>query len=130
MTNTILKYGLSVYDLRRAGRLGGENAPPWENKSMWIFYIELVTGKIHHSRFQMLFLTEECSRFLQVVNLPCILLCHYRFLRPASQHRARRLCYCQIFHHTSESTSPLPDGHPKYGSAVSQCDRRRTRCNE
>lgn len=44
--NTILKYLLSTYDLRRAGRRGGENAPPWENKSMWIFYIELATGKV------------------------------------------------------------------------------------
>jgi E3 ubiquitin-protein ligase synoviolin len=44
VTNTILKYLLSTYDLRRAGRRGGENAPPWENKSMWTFYIELATG--------------------------------------------------------------------------------------
>jgi len=43
--NTILKYVLSTYDLRRAAHRGGVNAPPWENKSMWIFYIELVTGK-------------------------------------------------------------------------------------
>ena len=43
--NTIAKYLLSAYDLRRAGRRGGENAPPWENKSMWVFYIELVTGE-------------------------------------------------------------------------------------
>lgn len=42
--NTILKYLLSSYELRRAGRRGGENAPPWENKSMWVFYIELATG--------------------------------------------------------------------------------------
>jgi E3 ubiquitin-protein ligase synoviolin len=45
--NTIFKYLLSAYDLRRAGRRGGENAPPWENKSMWVFYIELATGKDH-----------------------------------------------------------------------------------
>lgn len=43
--NTIAKYLLSAYDLRRAGRRGGENAPPWENKSMWVFYIELTTGE-------------------------------------------------------------------------------------
>lgn len=47
--NTILKYLLSTYDLRRAGRRGGENAPPWENKSMWIFYIELATGSLFSS---------------------------------------------------------------------------------
>lgn len=44
LMNTILKYCLSTYDLRRAGRRGGENAPPWENKSMWVFYVELMTG--------------------------------------------------------------------------------------
>lgn len=44
--NTVAKYLLSVYDLRRASRLGGENAPALENKSMWIFYIELATGKL------------------------------------------------------------------------------------
>lgn len=43
--NTIAKYLLSLHDLRRAGRRGGENAPAWENKSMWVFYIELATGE-------------------------------------------------------------------------------------
>jgi E3 ubiquitin-protein ligase synoviolin len=42
--NTIAKYILSAIELRRAGSRGGENAPPWENKSMWVFYIELITG--------------------------------------------------------------------------------------
>ncbi|KAI0768646.1 hypothetical protein BD413DRAFT_715661, partial [Trametes elegans] len=45
--NAILRYGLSILDLRRARSRGGENAPPWENKSMYIFYIELLTGKFH-----------------------------------------------------------------------------------
>lgn len=40
----MLKYILSVLELRRAASRGGENAPPWENKSMWVFYIELWTG--------------------------------------------------------------------------------------
>ncbi|KAK7035235.1 E3 ubiquitin-protein ligase hrd1 [Paramarasmius palmivorus] len=43
VTNTLAKYLLSCYELRRAGQRGGENAPPWENKSMWVFYIELTT---------------------------------------------------------------------------------------
>ncbi|KAF9006773.1 hypothetical protein BDZ89DRAFT_1079646, partial [Hymenopellis radicata] len=41
--NTIAKYLLSVYDFRRASTRGGENAPPWEQKSIWTFYFELVT---------------------------------------------------------------------------------------
>ena len=40
----MLRYTLSILDLRRARARGGENAPPWENKSMYIFYIELLTG--------------------------------------------------------------------------------------
>ncbi|KDR75391.1 hypothetical protein GALMADRAFT_227041 [Galerina marginata CBS 339.88] len=53
--NTILKYLLSTYDLRRAGRRGGENAPPWENKSMWIFYIELGTDFLKLTTYLVFF---------------------------------------------------------------------------
>jgi E3 ubiquitin-protein ligase synoviolin len=47
MTDRLVRddaYRVSAYELRRAGQRGGENAPPWENKSMWVFYIELATG--------------------------------------------------------------------------------------
>lgn len=40
------RYALSAYELRRARTRGGVNAPAWENKSMYVFYIELVTGKL------------------------------------------------------------------------------------
>lgn len=43
--NSLAKYGLSSIELRRASTRGGANAPPWENKSMYVFYIELVTGQ-------------------------------------------------------------------------------------
>lgn len=49
--NAVAKYTVSVFDLRRASRRGGENAPPWENKSVWIFYIELTTGTCLHIKF-------------------------------------------------------------------------------
>ncbi|PPQ65008.1 hypothetical protein CVT26_015717 [Gymnopilus dilepis] len=54
--NTILKYLLSAYDLRRAGRRGGENAPPWENKSMWVFYIELGTDFLKLTTYLVFFI--------------------------------------------------------------------------
>ncbi|KAJ3518139.1 hypothetical protein NLJ89_g61 [Agrocybe chaxingu] len=54
--NTISKYLLSAYDLRRAGRRGGENAPPWENKSMWVFYIELVTDFLKLTTYLVFFI--------------------------------------------------------------------------
>ncbi|KAI0940486.1 hypothetical protein AcW1_003667 [Taiwanofungus camphoratus] len=41
--NAMARYVLSVLDYRRARTRGGENAPPMENKSMYVFYIELVT---------------------------------------------------------------------------------------
>lgn len=43
LLNCIMKYLIIVHDIRRAARLGGETAPPWEDKSMFIFYVELVT---------------------------------------------------------------------------------------
>lgn len=42
--NSMTRYIIEIIDLRMAQLRGGENAPPWENKSMYIFYIELVTG--------------------------------------------------------------------------------------
>ncbi|PSR72157.1 hypothetical protein PHLCEN_2v11949 [Hermanssonia centrifuga] len=41
--NSMARYTLSNLDMRRARTRGGANAPAWENKSMYIFYIELVT---------------------------------------------------------------------------------------
>ncbi|KIP08260.1 hypothetical protein PHLGIDRAFT_41285, partial [Phlebiopsis gigantea 11061_1 CR5-6] len=41
--NSLARYGLSSIELRRASTRGGANAPAWENKSMYIFYIELLT---------------------------------------------------------------------------------------
>ena len=43
--NSIARYTLSVLELRRARARGGVNAPAWETQSMYVFYIELVTGK-------------------------------------------------------------------------------------
>jgi E3 ubiquitin-protein ligase synoviolin len=45
LLNSILKYYVMLYDIRRARSRGGEDAPVWENKSMYMFYIELVTGE-------------------------------------------------------------------------------------
>ncbi|RDB25352.1 E3 ubiquitin-protein ligase HRD1 [Hypsizygus marmoreus] len=54
--NTMCKYVLSAYELRRAGRRGGENAPPWENKSMWVFYIELATDFLKLTTYLVFFM--------------------------------------------------------------------------
>lgn len=44
LMNSALKYYISMVDLRRASTRGGENAPAWEDKSMYVFYVDLVTG--------------------------------------------------------------------------------------
>ncbi|EJD03016.1 uncharacterized protein FOMMEDRAFT_123168 [Fomitiporia mediterranea MF3/22] len=41
--NSVAKYVIALIDLRRASLRGGENAPPWEDKSMLVFYVELAT---------------------------------------------------------------------------------------
>ncbi|TFY64807.1 hypothetical protein EVJ58_g2375 [Rhodofomes roseus] len=58
--NSMARYILSVIDYRRARARGGENAPPMENKSMYIFYIELFTDflkLITYLTFFMLIMT-------------------------------------------------------------------------
>ena len=44
LMNSKSKYILSAIEFHRAASRGGENAPPWEDKSMWIFYVDLITG--------------------------------------------------------------------------------------
>ncbi|KAF8135634.1 hypothetical protein EV363DRAFT_1551350 [Boletus edulis] len=54
--NVIAKYLICVIDLRRAQQRGGENAPPWQNKSMWIFYVELMTDFLKLITYLLFFL--------------------------------------------------------------------------
>ncbi|EJF60481.1 hypothetical protein BD309DRAFT_971787 [Dichomitus squalens] len=54
--NAMLRYILSILDLRRARARGGENAPPWENKSMYIFYIELLTDFLKLATYMTFFM--------------------------------------------------------------------------
>ncbi|KAL5528398.1 HRD1 [Sanghuangporus sanghuang] len=58
--NSVAKYAIALLDLRRASRRGGENAPPWEDKSMLVFYVELATDFVKlvtYMSFFMLVLT-------------------------------------------------------------------------
>ncbi|KAF7362055.1 RING-type domain-containing protein [Mycena venus] len=56
VANTVSKYLLCTYELRRAGQRGGENAPQWENKSMWVFYIELATDFLKLTTYLVFFI--------------------------------------------------------------------------
>lgn len=53
--NITAKYIICVADLRRARQRGGENAPPWQNKSMWVFYVELVTDFLKLTTYLVFF---------------------------------------------------------------------------
>ena len=49
LINSKAKYILSTIEFHRAASRGGENAPAWEDKSMYIFYVDLVTGAFARS---------------------------------------------------------------------------------
>ncbi|KAI0266690.1 hypothetical protein BC834DRAFT_823381 [Gloeopeniophorella convolvens] len=51
LLNSKAKYILSAIEFHRAASRGGENAPPWEDKSMWIFYVDLVTDFLKLSTY-------------------------------------------------------------------------------
>ncbi|KEP48711.1 E3 ubiquitin-protein ligase synoviolin [Rhizoctonia solani 123E] len=57
LLNAWLKYLISVYDIYRASQRGGDEAPPWEHKSMYIFYVELLTDFLKLSTYLAFFLT-------------------------------------------------------------------------
>ena len=48
LINSKAKYILSTIEFHRAASRGGENAPPWEDKSMFVFYVDLITGAYAH----------------------------------------------------------------------------------
>ncbi|THH07757.1 hypothetical protein EW145_g3168 [Phellinidium pouzarii] len=60
LMNSVARYCIALVDLRHASLRGGENAPPWEDKSMLVFYVELATDflkLVTYLTFFMLVLT-------------------------------------------------------------------------
>jgi E3 ubiquitin-protein ligase synoviolin len=55
------KYGVNCLDLRRAR--GREDAPAWEAKSMWMFYVDLAVGESYLTPVRPL----EVDRFANTV---------------------------------------------------------------
>lgn len=55
-------------EIRRASQRGGDNAPPWEDKSMWIFYVELATGDQRYTCFLADSTNSTGSDFLKLVT--------------------------------------------------------------
>jgi len=55
LINSKAKYVLSTIEFHRAASRGGENAPPWEDKSMWVFYVDLITDFLKLSTYLSFF---------------------------------------------------------------------------
>jgi E3 ubiquitin-protein ligase synoviolin len=69
LINSKAKYILSTIEFHRAASRGGENAPAWEDKSMYIFYVDLITGT-----FVRLFLANTIQLVPKIFsNCPLIL---------------------------------------------------------
>lgn len=117
--NVIAKYLICVIDLRRARQRGGENAPPWQNKSMWIFYVELATGM---STFGlcMLYLNvwptlTDHLRLLQAHNISVVLLVYRGSVRVTIKHNQGRIPYWTLVCYETSGIDPIPRGYAQYG---------------
>ena len=108
--NSIAKYCINIIEFRRARLHGGEAAPPWENKSMYLFYIELVTGT---SRlfFPALAMSLMHRRFHEAHNLPSILLIDNREAWPPAEHDPRCIHHRSLVCYSIPGTYSVPLGY-------------------
>ena len=125
--NSILKYFVMVYDLRRARTRGGEDAPVWQNKGMYVFYIELITGKtpcrsiLHH-------LTNiHHQRLPQTRDISHILYNRHDLLRSSAQYHPRRLHDRRLVLHSFPRPHALPCRNKRHGNQISKRHSRRAR---
>jgi hypothetical protein len=107
------KYFLSVWDLRRASTRGGADAPPWEAKSTYNFYIELVTG-MHEARKYMLN-PDLVIRLCQAYDILDFFRRHHDVLWPPAQYHPGCLHHWPLFHHSSHGLLPLSDRYTGHG---------------
>jgi E3 ubiquitin-protein ligase synoviolin len=63
---TAARYVVNCLDIRRAR--GREDAPAWEAKSMYMFYIDLAVGKSALGRPPSTFPVGKCGSFLWALN--------------------------------------------------------------
>jgi hypothetical protein len=78
-----MKYILNLIDLR--------SEVEWEQKSMLVFYVDLVTGQFDVRRLVQLTTNQSegtCHRSPQISHIFNVLLCHPHFLWSTSQYPA------------------------------------------
>ena len=114
ISGSVGRYTIGVIDLRRAR--GREDAPSWEEKSMYIFYVDLAVGELSvaNSRVKL------TTRLRKASNLPHLLHCHLAQLWPASPYSSRRLHDFPLVLVTMLGSRPLPTRDSRYGCAVPQ----------
>ena len=113
LMNSKSKYILSTIEFHRAASRGGENAPPWEDKSMYIFYVDLITGAFAHPFKRTP--SKSYQRFSQVVHVSGFLRRHRYILWRPAERGSRRVRDCPVFHHPSAGPYAIPHCNSKYG---------------
>ena len=113
LINSKAKYILSTIEFHRAASRGGENAPPWEDKSMYIFYVDLVTGALPTPSKRIP--SKSYRRFPQIVHLSWFLRGYRYVLRRPAERGSRRVRDCPVFHHPPARPYAIPHRNPKYG---------------
>ena len=131
LLNSILKYYVMLYDLRRARSRGGDDAPVWENKSMYMFYIELITGEFGLTslvlRRKYLRITRPAIfyRFPQVEHISRLFHRRYDVLWTPAQHHSGRVHDWSLVLHAFPRFTPLSRCHQGHGNKISRRNRSR-----
>ena len=91
LTQALLKYVLYVLEIRRATRVGGAIAPPWEEKPIYSFYIELSTGVYSiPSHLRLLTWSHSICRTYHLSHIFC-----YHVHIPFHPHIRHSGCLCR-----------------------------------
>ena len=106
MTAIFVKYLLNVIDSRQP--------EAWENRSMYMFYLELTTGWF----FLSILLT---NRLFQTSNLLGIFLHHPHLLRIAFAHHSRCLCHPSIICQETYVIYPISTSDCSYERTIPRC---------
>ena len=84
ISGTAARYIVGLVDLRRAG--GRADAPSWEDKSVWLFYVDLAVGTLMDSfgvrtigrpRFEDPVLIADFAKLLTYLTFFAIIVLHY-----------------------------------------------------
>jgi hypothetical protein len=92
---TTARYVIGLIDLRRAR--GRVDAPSWEEKSMWLFYVDLAVGEFQYSLERPVWIVfDTSSRFCQALDVFVLLHGYPLTLRFTLTYSPRRVHDVQI----------------------------------